>query len=264
MSIGALVPDLDREYFFVAKEFIGRHQLHRSLFHNFFFIGALYFVNPFLSLGALSHSLLDMFTSATDRGSEVFFPLTRIIRPFYYDIKGAKPSQPRGVEWWVEDPWRLLKNTTDRDLQEPGEQPWKRSYGPFKNSRIVDWGIFFGSLLFLVISRIAAGQSMFSMSGFRTLSLVSLGGFAIFYGLGEWWRRHIAANKPRDADPIILALMVVGVVTFLIGGYFILSPPRGIPNLNAVWYALLAGVLGFGISYFFVRLRKAKYEDMAL
>ena len=73
MSIGALIPDLDREYLFVAKSFIGKHQLHRALFHNFFLIGVIYFVNPFLALGALSHSLLDMFTSATDRGAEVLF-----------------------------------------------------------------------------------------------------------------------------------------------------------------------------------------------
>ena len=26
MSIGALIPDIDREYFFVAKNFIGRHR----------------------------------------------------------------------------------------------------------------------------------------------------------------------------------------------------------------------------------------------
>src|SRR5579862_8592 len=89
MSIGALIPDLDREYFFVAKNFIGRHQLHRSLFHNFLFIGILYLINPYLSLWALSHSLLDMFTSATDRGSEVFFPFTRIVKKFYYNIQGA-------------------------------------------------------------------------------------------------------------------------------------------------------------------------------
>ena len=62
MSVGALIPDLDREYLFVAKSFIGRHQLHRSLFHNFFLVGALYVLNPFLALGALTHSALDMLT----------------------------------------------------------------------------------------------------------------------------------------------------------------------------------------------------------
>jgi hypothetical protein len=48
MSIRALIPDLDREYLFVVRNFTARHQLHRSLFHNFFFIPVLYLDNPFL------------------------------------------------------------------------------------------------------------------------------------------------------------------------------------------------------------------------
>ncbi|MGI0091575.1 MAG: metal-dependent hydrolase, partial [Nitrososphaerales archaeon] len=179
MSIGALIPDLDREYLFVAQDYIGRHQLHRSLFHNFLVIGALYFFNPFLSLGALTHSLLDMFTSATDRGAEVLYPFTRIISKYYYSIEGGKVGQGKNkVEWWVEDPWKLLKETSDRDLREPTEQPWRRSYGPFKNSRIVDWGIFFSSIVFLGICYASSGSYFFSMNGFRSLSLISLVGIA--------------------------------------------------------------------------------------
>src|SRR5208337_3027412 len=125
-------------------------QLHRSLFHNFLFIGILYVLNPFLALGALSHSLLDSFTSATDRGVELLFPFSRIVKGFKFDIEGndQNPSKnpPKKTQWWVEDPWTLLEKTTDRDLQEPTHQPWRRSYGPFRNSRIVDWGIFTGSL----------------------------------------------------------------------------------------------------------------------
>jgi len=106
-----------------------------------------------------------MLTSATDRGSEVLFPFTRIVRPFHYQIEGTEIPHPKRAEWWVEDPWRLLEKTSDRDLQEPCQQPWRRSYGPFKNSRVVDWGIFFASFSFLAIIYVTS-RSFFSSTGF--------------------------------------------------------------------------------------------------
>jgi hypothetical protein len=263
MSIGALIPDLDREYLFVAKNFIERHQFHRSLFHNFLFIGAMYFFNPFLSLGALTHSLLDMLTSATDRGSEVLFPLTRVVKPYYYNIEGAADaSAAKKAEWWVEDPWRLLEQTSDRDLQEPMQQPWRRSYGPFKNSRVVDWGIFFTSIIFLAIMYLASGSSLYSLSGLRLLSLIPLGGIAIFYALGEFWRRRLIATKAEDTNYVVLTILLAGLAIFIIGGYYLFSPPS-IPNLTLVSYSLVSAIIGFIASYAFVKARK-KYVDLSL
>src|SRR5438445_13876283 len=93
--------------------------------------------------------MLGMGTSATDRGAEILFPLTRLVRGFLWDIDAKTQKKDRKLKWWVEDPWRLLKKTSDRDLSEPENQPWGRFYGPFKNSRIVDWGISFASIIFL-------------------------------------------------------------------------------------------------------------------
>ena len=262
MGIGALIPDLDREYLFVAKSYIERNQLHRSLFHNFFVIGILYFINPFLSLGALTHSLLDMFTSATDRGAEVLYPLTRVVKGFRYTIDGKPQGPTNKMEWWVEDPWSLLKETSDRDLQEPTGQAWRRSYGPFKNSRIVDWGIFFASIVFLVACYLALGSSLFAMSGFRPLSLVSFGGIAIFYGLGEWWRRKLIKTKSEETNWIVLGILIVGLVVFVAGGLYLFSPPA-VPNLTLAGLGVLSVFVGFVISYLFVRVRR-KNEDWAL
>ncbi len=269
MGIGALIPDLDREYFFVAKSFIGRHQLHRALFHNFLFMAILYaFVNPFLCFGALSHSLLDMFTSATDRGAEVFFPFTRVIKKYNYTVEGEEKQDPASAkkfaEWWVEDPWSLLKKTSDRDLQEPEEQPWRRSYGPFKNDRVVDWGVFFASLVFLVIASLALGSSFyFMLGGFREFSLVPLAGIAIFYGLGEWWRRKLVNEKVSEKiASVVLGFLVLGLVVFVIGATSLYSPPQ-IPALGILGYAFASLLIGLGISYLFVRFRK-KYPDLSL
>jgi len=265
MSIGALIPDLDREYLFVAKNFIGRHQLHRSLFHNIFIIGLLYLANPYLALGALSHSLLDAFTSATDRGVELLFPLTRLTKGYYYNIEGDKTGGNKKTEWWVEDPWRLLQQTTDRDLQEPKEQSWRRSYGPFRNSRIVDWGTFFSSLAFICGSVLVFGRSFYSFSDFRILSIVSIIGIAVFYGLGEWYRRKLVNEKPETTNFLVLGILIVGLVVFFVGGFsggiFLLQTPS-IPSPDLVVCALVSIIVGFVASYFLVKTRRR--QDLAL
>jgi hypothetical protein len=262
VSIGALIPDLDREYLFVAKNFIGRHQLHRALFHNFFLIGALYFVNPFLSLGALSHSLLDMSTSATDRGSEVLFPLTRIVKRFYFDIQGVSQTSKRS-SWWVEDPWTLLEKTSDRDLQEPKQQAWRRSYGPFKNSRVVDWGIFFGSLIFLSLIYFGSKGGLFSMSNFHLGSFIPLIGIATFYVLGEIWRRRIIDNERQLNRYVVLTILILGLIVLVAGGYWFVFAFPGFPNLTLPGYALISAIVGIILGYFFVRLRK-NYPDLSM
>jgi uncharacterized membrane protein YidH (DUF202 family) len=265
MSIGALIPDLDREYLFVAKNFIGKHQLHRSLFHNIFITGLLYLANPFLALGALSHSLLDAFTSATDRGVELLFPLTRLVRGYYYNIEGEKTDSDKKMEWWVEDPWRLLQQTTDRDLQEPKEQSWRRSYGPFRNSRIVDWGMFFSALAFICVSILAFGSSFYSFTDFRILSIISIIGIAVFYGLGEWYRRKLINEKPETTNLLVLGILVVGLIVFFAGGFFggiFLLQPASIPSLDLIVTALASIIVGFVISYFLVKARRR--QDIAL
>jgi membrane-bound metal-dependent hydrolase YbcI (DUF457 family) len=262
IGIGALIPDLDREYLFVAKDFIAKHQLHRSLFHNFFFIALLYFINPLLSFGALTHSFLDMFTSATDRGAEVLYPVTRVVLNFNYKVNGQRPDQKKRTTWWVEDPWRLLQSTSDRDLQEPTEQPWRRSYGPFKNSRVVDWGVFFGSLIF-AISYLALRTSPTLTSGFNASSLVPLAGIGIFYALGEGWRRKLVLKKSKETNWIVLILLVIGLIVFLIGGSLTLYAPPHISDPTIIMLGIVSAIGGFAVSFLFVKMRK-KYEDLSL
>ena len=255
MSIGALIPDLDREYLFVARDYIEKHQLHRSLFHNFAVIGVLYLFNPFLSLGALTHSLLDTFTSATDRGAEVLFPFTRFVSKYYYSIEGSVTGQVKKAEWWVEDPWRLLKQTSDKIFRSLPSRHGDGLYGPFKNSRVVDWGIFFSSIIFLGISYLVSGSSLYSTSNFRPLSLISLVGIAIFYMLGEWWRRKLINTKSKHTNWYVLGILIAGLVIFIVGGFYLYSPPP-VPNLNLVGFGTVSILVGFVMSYFFVRLRR--------
>lgn len=266
ITIGAMIPDLDREYFFVAKDFIARHQLHRCLFHNIFFIGVLYFINPFLALGALSHSLLDSFTSATDRGVELLYPITRIVKGYKYSINGNEVDTSKRTVWWVEDPWTLLKVTTDRDLQEPTQQPWRRSYGPFRNSRIVDWGIFFASIGFLIIMFFGAGASFFSVADLKPLVALSFAGIAIFYIIGELYRKRLYKLKLQQKEPesvnwFVLSVLIAGLVVFAFGGWLGMFQPS-LPNLTFWMYALISMIVGFILSYLMLKVWKGKDLSM--
>jgi hypothetical protein len=277
ISIGALIPDLDREYLFVARDFIGKHQLHRALFHNVFIIGLLYFLNPYLALGALSHTLLDAFTSATDRGVELFFPLTRLVRSYIYDIEGRGVNNQRKIMWWVADTSELVRNTSDRELQDPGDRPWLRSYGPFRNSRIIDWCLFFSSTIFLVVTYLVFRDVFYSMTGFRILSLTAILGIAIFYGLGEFYRRRLATElyfrrmmksfglEPIKTNWVVLLFLIVGLLIFgysgFQGGVFLLQP-LSVPDFVTLSVGLASCLLGLIIAYLLVRVRKS--EDIAV
>ena len=185
----------------------------------------------------------------------MFFPFTRIVKKFYYSIQGESQIAKQS-SWWVEDPWTLLEKTSDRDLQEPKEQAWRRSYGPFKNSRVVDWGIFFGSVIFLPVSYAAVGPSLFSMSNFDVRSLIPLVGIAIFYGLGEMWRRRIIDNEPQLNRYLVLSVLIIGLIVLVGGGYEYVFAFPGLPNLTLPAYGLISGVIGIILGYFFVRIRK--------
>jgi hypothetical protein len=258
MMIGAFIPDLDREHLFIARKKWAELQLHRALFHNCFFLGGLYLFNQFLAFGAFTHVMLDMGTTATDRGAEVLFPVTRVVRGFLWDIDAKTQKKDKKLKWWVEDPWRLLKKTSDRDLSEPENQPWGRFYGPFKNSRIVDWGIFFGSIIFLTLLYATNQTVFFSSVGFSGSTLISLVGVFIFYGLGEWWRRKLSKRYSASRlKGLVLAILIIGLVIFLIGSTYLYSPAQIQPIIivAVVINGLIAGTLGLTLAYLFVRFR---------
>jgi membrane-bound metal-dependent hydrolase YbcI (DUF457 family) len=56
IGLGALLPDLDREYWFIPAKIYHDEQYHRALFHNVFIMALAYLVSPFFSLGFSSTS----------------------------------------------------------------------------------------------------------------------------------------------------------------------------------------------------------------
>jgi hypothetical protein len=260
VSIGALLPDLDREYFYVARGFWGKYQIHRALLHNFVVAALLYIVSPFLALGALSHYFLDIFTSASDRGAELLFPFTRFVsrKLWLYDIEGnEEPNKSGKSQWWVEDPYRLIQHTTDPDMQEPEHQAWKRIYGPFKNGRIVDWGIFSASLVFLAFACVFR-RDLFVYSGFSSLLpvegfIVFFVGIVWFFKLGEWYKDR-PSEKKKDTDRWLTLLLTVGLALLVVasilewkGNAYSASWPS--ISTGALLLIGLATLIGLAISY---------------
>jgi len=86
IAIGSAIPDMDREYGFFSRDTFRYHQIHRALCHNFLFLGILYLINPFLSLGAFLHTLLDALTTTKDRGVEWLYPFSRLVKRSIYDL----------------------------------------------------------------------------------------------------------------------------------------------------------------------------------
>src|SRR5438270_6873207 len=132
ISLGALIPDLDSEYWFFPSKLYADEQIHRAGLHNVFIISITYLVSPFLSLGVFLHVLQDSFTTVKDRGVEWFYPFTRLAKRGRYDAQGnEEPLDPtENVYFYQEDPPGLVR-FADADLQEEQDKPipWRRVYG---------------------------------------------------------------------------------------------------------------------------------------
>jgi hypothetical protein len=155
MVIGSLLPDLDREYWFVRnKSQYADEQIHRARLHNVFMMAFTYLFSPYLSLGVFLHVLQDSFTTVKDRGVEWFYPITRLVKRGLYDSTGAQqPTDPKEhVYFYQEDPKGLV-NKADPDLREYGcdPVPWRRVYGFAQNSQLLDKGFLCGSILVILI-----------------------------------------------------------------------------------------------------------------
>jgi urea transporter len=104
-------------------------------------------------------------------------------------------------------------------------------------------------------------SSFYSIEEFRALSMVTLGGIAIFYGLGEFYRRWLIKNNPEKTNWLVALVLVIGLAVFIIGGVFggvFLLLPLNIPSLSLVTYAIVSIFIGFIVSYLLLRVWKSR------
>jgi LexA-binding, inner membrane-associated putative hydrolase len=257
VMFGALVPDLDREYWFVRTRKYQEEQPHRARFHNVFVMAIGYLLSPFFALGIFLHALQDSFTTAKDRGAEWFFPLTRLIKRGTLDTDGNKQPdvEPGKVYFYQEDPTGIIEYA-DPDLQEPDNQPtpWRRVYGPALNGCLLDRGFLVGSILIAIVwiltpdfSRVAVFKESIS---FYVPFIAGFAFFAMVYLSGELDRRDrkeplkvIPKAMIKHRDVFKKPIFAVGVVFLLV--WLVLYRQQiwaNLESLSANWISLAFGV----------------------
>jgi hypothetical protein len=251
IGLGALIPDLDREYWFIPAKTYRDEQYHRALSHNVFLMALAYLVSPFFSLGIFLHVLQDSFTTSKDRGCEWFYPLTRLVKRGRYDEKGTEqPLDPNErVYFYQEDPEGLIEHA-DPDLREPGPSPWRRVYGPALNSGLLDRGFLWGSIVLIMVWLLAPDGSHLALVSNNPITfyvpyIVGYASLSIIYIAGELDRRD--RSEPLRIPKLSflkIPLFIVGVV--LLGTWFVLYWSEIWANIEMIfsnWISILLGVV---------------------
>lgn len=227
VAVGSVLPDLDREYWFMKPTKYRDEQLHRALFHNFFAIAVIFLVSPFVSLGMFLHVFLDSLTTVKDRGSEWLFPVTRLVK------RGRKDADDRNEEldprehvyFYQEDSKGMLENVGP-DFREVGDKPvpWRRTYGPALNGQLLDKGFLLGSIAIILVWELTNSMHLYSVLDFVvqnwSICLIGLGSVFFLFIAGELDR-----NKPRRFKiptkiralkiPILAIAIILGIYSLL-------------------------------------------------
>ncbi len=268
IGIGALLPDLDREYWFIRERTYRDEQYHRALFHNVFVMALAYLASPFLALGMFLHVFQDSFTTSKDRGCEWFFPLTRLVKRGIKDASGSdEPSDPNErVYFYQEDPKGIIENA-DPDLREPGSSPtpWRRTYGPALNSNLLDRGFLFGSLMLILVWLLAPdGSHLFALfSSFPLAYIFGYVSIAIIYASGELDRRdRVKRQRIPEISFLKKPLLAAGILLFAFWLFLIGDEIRAnLEVLYSSWISILLGGLMVTLACFAVlkwQTRKGK------
>ncbi|HEV2120358.1 MAG TPA: metal-dependent hydrolase [Candidatus Bathyarchaeia archaeon] len=261
IGLGTLIPDLDREYWYVRQQVYAEEQYHRARFHNVFMILIGYLVNPFFSLGIFLHMLQDSFTTAKDRGVEWFYPLTRLVKRGMYDqtMSQSTPDPNVRVYFYQEDVLGYV-NAADPDLREGSQPvPWRRVYGFAQNSHLLDRGFLVGSLAVIAIwlaypFGLAHAHPFAELIESNPVWAVGYSAIAMLFAAGETQRRDKLPKLPQ-LKPFQVPLFVVGIA--LLAGWFVLFRLEILANLQNILadpIPLLEGVVAIPvISYILVR-----------
>lgn len=268
-GIGAAIPDLDREYGFLSKESFSRRQVHRALCHNFLFLGLVYLINPYLGIGAFSHTLLDALTTARDRGVEWLYPFTRLLSRAVYDYNGNRIDlDPKHKIYLLQNELPVLTKKTTKDLK-PGTltQPWRRTYGPTLSGGLFDQGIFLGSivitLLLLVFSVLGFHQFIDLTSlpinlPFALPLIIGAGGVIMNFAVGEIDRKELAKNFKPDRFYKMMFYFSVGLMIFAVTLGAIMNPQVVLSTASDIPYIATGVAVVILVSLVVLKIRSMK------
>jgi hypothetical protein len=269
VGVGSAIPDLDREYGFLSKESFRNVQIHRALFHNFLFLGLLCLINPYLALGAFLHTFLDALTTARDRGVEWLFPFSRLVKRAAYDNSGNRLElDPKEKIYFLQNEIQILTNKTTKDLKPSGPLlPWRRTYGPALSGRLLDLGIFVGSVgltvLLLVFS--ALGFHQFIDLTIRPVDLhfylpllIGAAGIIVNFVGGEIDRKKLAKNfKPFLLYKFLFYLSAADMI-FAVVLAAIMNPQIVNSTVTMIPYIAAGVVVTFLVSFIILKSYSSK------
>jgi hypothetical protein len=243
VGLGTLVPDLDREYWYVRETKYAEEQYHRARFHNVFLIVIGYLISPFFSLGIFLHMLQDSFTTAKDRGVEWFYPLTRLVKTGMYDANMNRQPLPlpgnRRVYFYQQDPAGYV-SAADPDLREPSDRPvpWRRVYGFAQNSHLFDRGFLFASATVILIWLLWPPSLVHPITFYNYLEssepVWQIGYLSIIllFMAGETQRRDKVPKLPW-LKPLQVPIFILGLILLTI--WFLYYLPQIITNILNVF-----------------------------
>ena len=260
IGVGSTIPDLDREYGFFSKESFRRRQIHRALLHNFLFIAILYFINPYLGIGAFLHAFLDSLTTTRDRGVEWLYPFSRLVTRAVYDSDGNKLElDPKHRIYFLQNDLPGLTRRTTKDIK-PGEKPLpnRRTYGPALSGKFLDRSLFFGStalvLLMLLVSAFGFHKfvdlsfSEFSLS-FTLPVLVGSVGIMLNFLVGELDRKRLLDFAKSYRTYKATFYLTFGMMVFAIVLGAIMNPQDVFSTAGIIPYIAAGVALFLCISY---------------
>jgi hypothetical protein len=260
IGVGSAIPDLDREYGFFSKESFRRRQIHRALFHNFLAIAILYFINPFIGVGAFLHSFLDSLTTTRDRGVEWLYPFSRLITKAVYDSDGNKLElDPKNRIYFLQNDLPGLTRRTTKDIK-PGEKPLpnRRTYGPALSGKFLDRSLFFGSaaltLMLLLFSALGIHQFIdLSFNGFSLALALPLliGAVGVFLNflVGELDRKRLIDNAKSYRTYKATFYLTFGIMIFSVILGAIMNPQTLTSILRSIPYIAVGIALVICIAY---------------
>ncbi len=231
-GIGSFIPDLDREYLLVSPKTFREEQYHRALFHNLFFLSALFFVNVWLALGAFLHSFIDSFTTEKDKGVEWLFPFSRLVKRGRYTLSaiskegGCKLEQgdqkPSDRVCFINEDSPEMTKLSDPDLKETRAIPWRRTYGPATNGQLFDKWLALGSFSLLILYALlnpsfamAAKSLILSTRIIPPMSLLT--GIVLIY-LGGWLKKNKRNRKGYLTFFVVAGVFIITSAVLSVGG----------------------------------------------
>ncbi len=236
IGFGTLIPDLDREYWFVPLKEYREEQYHRALLHNVFVLAAVYLVSPFISLGVFLHIIQDCLTTVRDRGVEPMYPFTRLVKRGWLsgEYKEESHTLTEHIYFYQEDDKGLL-NEADEDFRKVGDDPvpWRRIYGFALNSRILDHWFLFASIalvyLWLLTDWPANYEAIVGYFTGGSVWLIGYIGIVIIYFAGELDRHKEWPTVP-PLNYLKYLVMLIGSAT--LGYWLFLNLPEISVNIG--------------------------------